>query len=145
MPRYVITLETFGRVQDRIETIDALMMQAREADLTAIRSLPFVAAANTDAERSIGQQNALLATEFGADGISTWNLDAINVFDYEVAGCTIAQDGTGTYVAVLDTGLLSSWRAYFPAERIATPYAHAYGGGGSLGWISEQPNKWQQD
>jgi subtilisin family serine protease len=47
---------------------------------------------------------------------------------------------------VLDTGLLSSWRAYFPPERIATQYARAYGGGGgNLGWVSEQPNKWQQD
>jgi subtilisin family serine protease len=139
-------LETFGRVQDRIEAIDALTMQAREADLVAIRSLPFVAAANTDAERSIGPQNALLATDFGADGISTWNLDAINVTNYGAAGRTIAQDGTGTYVAVLDTGLLSTWRAYFPAERIATQYARAYGGGGgNLGWVSEQPNKWQQD
>jgi subtilisin family serine protease len=140
------TLETFGRVRDRFEAIDALTMQAREADLAVIRSLPFVAAANTDAERGIGPQNALLATEFGADGINTWNLDAINVTNFGRAGRTIAQDGTGTYVAVLDTGLLSSWRAYFPAERIATQYARAFGGGGgNLGWVSEQPHKWQQD
>ncbi len=33
-----------------------------------------------------------------------------------------------------------------PGERIATQYARAYGGGGgNLGWVSEQPNKWQQD
>jgi subtilisin family serine protease len=140
------TLETFGRVRDRLEAIDALTMQAREADLAVIRSLPFVASANTDAERGIGPQNALLAADFGADGINSWNLDAINVTDYGAAGRTIEQDGRGTYVAVLDTGLLGSWRAYFPAERIATHYARAYGGGGGyLGWVSEQPNKWQQD
>jgi subtilisin family serine protease len=140
------TLETFGRVRDRLEAIDALTMQARETDLAVIRSLPFVASANTDAERSVGPQNALLATDFGAAGINSWNLDAINVTNYGAAGRTIAQDGSGTYVAVLDTGLLSSWRAYFPAERIATQYARAYGGGGgNLGWVSEQPNKWQQD
>lgn len=139
-------LETFGRVRDRLEAIDALTMQAREADLAAIRSLPFVAAANTDAERGIGPQNALLATDFGAGGINTWNLDAVNVTNFGAAGRTIAQDGTGTYVAVLDTGLLSSWPAYFPAERIATQYARAFGGGGgNLGWVSEQPTKWQQD
>jgi subtilisin family serine protease len=140
------TLETFGRVRDRLEAIDALTMQAREADLAVIRSLPFVATANTDAERGIGPQNALLATDFGADGINTWNLDAVNVTNQGEAGRRIAQDGSGTYVAVLDTGLLSSWPAYFPAERIATQYARAFGGGGgNLGWVSEQPNKWQQD
>jgi subtilisin family serine protease len=140
------TLETFGRVRDRLEAIDAVTMQAREADLAVIRSLPFVAAANTDAERGVSPQNALPATDFGGSGINSWNLDAINVTNFGVAGRTIAQDGSGTYVAVLDTGLLSSWRAYFPAERIATQYARAYGGGGGeQGWVSEQPNKWQQD
>jgi subtilisin family serine protease len=49
-------------------------------------------------------------------------------------------------VAVLDTGLVDSWRQYFPEERIAEEYAIAFGGGGGEnGWVSSQPNKWEHD
>jgi len=138
-------LETYGRVRDLIEPIDALTMQARDSDLDAIRSLPFVEAANPDAERSIGPEAAALASDFSG-GRNSWDLDAVNVTNYGESGRVIAQDGAGTYVAVLDTGLLSSWQAYFPPERIATQHARAFGGGGgNLGWVSEQPHKWQQD
>ena len=44
---------------------------------------------------------------------STWDADMINS---DSSGYT----GKGVYVAVLDTGLTSNWRDYFPAERIAT-------------------------
>jgi subtilisin family serine protease len=50
------------------------------------------------------------------------------------------------YVAVLDTGLLDSWRAYFPQQRIAVDYAACFGGGGGeMGYVSRQPNKWEHD
>jgi subtilisin family serine protease len=49
-------------------------------------------------------------------------------------------------VGVLDTGLLDSWRQYFPEQRIATQYAKSFGGGGGEnGTVSEQPNKWEHD
>jgi subtilisin family serine protease len=49
-------------------------------------------------------------------------------------------------VAILDTGLLPLWRAYFPEARIATQYAKAFGGGGQdNGNVSEQPGKWESD
>lgn len=49
-------------------------------------------------------------------------------------------------MAVLDTGLVDSWRQYFPQERIATQYAISFGGGGGeVGWVSTQPNKWEHD
>ena len=141
----VKALETFGKVADRIEAIDALTMRAREADLDAIRSLPFVAAANPDAERDTGPVEAAAVDSFSEDGMNTWDLDAINVTDFD-SGRTIDEDGTGVYVAVLDTGLLDSWRYYFPAERIATQYAKSFGGGGGdRGNVSEQPNKWEHD
>ena len=61
-------------------------------------------------------------------------------------GRTVPYDGTGVYVAVLDTGLLDSWRQYFPQERIATQFAKAFnGGGGENGNVSEPPNKWEHD
>jgi hypothetical protein len=49
-------------------------------------------------------------------------------------------------VAVLDTGLLDSWRQYFPEQRIATQYATAFsGGGGEVGNVSTVPNQWEHD
>jgi subtilisin family serine protease len=49
-------------------------------------------------------------------------------------------------VGVLDTGLPDNWRQLFPEERIATQYAKSFGGGGGeVGNVSEQPNKWEHD
>ena len=48
-----------------------------------------------------------------ADGYATWDSDMINVE-------SVAETGTGVYVAVLDTGLVPHWRDYFPASRVAT-------------------------
>jgi subtilisin family serine protease len=73
-------------------------------------------------------------------------LDAINVTEIGFANRQVTQDGTGVYVAVLDTGLLDSWRQYFPQQRIAEQYAISFGGGGGdVGNVSSQPNKWQHD
>jgi subtilisin family serine protease len=135
----------YGRVLDVLYEIDALTMRAKARDLPAIQALPYVAAANPDAERSYGPPWDTVAAEDFAAGSSTWNLDGINVTD-PVLGRTVEYDGTGVYVAVLDTGLLKVWRQYFPQERIAEEYAAAFGGGGAdMGWVSQQPNKWERD
>jgi subtilisin family serine protease len=69
-------------------------------------------------------------------------MDAVNVTDLGL-GRTIAYDGAGTYVAVLDTGLTPGWRSYFPHESIAVGFARYFtdadrtgkgGPGGSHGW-----------
>jgi subtilisin family serine protease len=137
-------LGTHGKVRDVVYEIDAVTMQIRAGDLTAIQSLPYVAAANPDATRNGAPVDTVAVTNF-ENGLSTWDLDAINVTDFGV-GRTIEYDGTGVYVAVLDTGLLDSWRQYLPQERIAVEFAKSFsGGGGEMGNVSEQPNKWEHD
>ncbi len=138
-------LGRYGRVRDVVYEIRAVTLQAKEENLPAIRALPYVAAANPDAERKGAPVDTVLVDNF-ANGLSTWDLDAINVTDFGFNNRQVAYDGTGVYVAVLDTGLLDSWRQYFPQERIATQYAISFGGGGGeMGFVSSQPNKWEHD
>ena len=143
-PQLVQALEAYGRVRDELPQVNAVTMQVRERDLATIQRLPWVEAANPDQERTGRPIDTVAATDF-SDGLNTWDLDAVNVTDFG-AGRQVAYDGNGVYVAVLDTGLLDSWRQYFPQERIATQYGIAFGGGGGEnGWVSSQPNKWEHD
>ncbi len=137
-------LGRYGRVRDVVDGIRAVTMQTTAGALTAIRALPHVVSANPDAERKGAPIDTVAATDF-LDGLSTWDLDAVNVTD-RGAGRVVGYDGTGVYVAVVDTGLLDSWRQYFPQERIASEYGIAFaGGGGEVGAVSSQPNKWEHD
>ena len=138
-------LGRFGRVRDEIPALNAVTMQARESELASIQALPFVASASPDAERKGTPVDTVAATDF-TDGLSTWNLDAVNVTDFGFDNRQVDYDGEGVYVAVLDSGLLDSWRQYFPEERIAVEYARSFGGGGGeRGNVSSQPNKWEHD
>ncbi|MBM4431993.1 MAG: Subtilisin DY [Chloroflexi bacterium] len=138
-------LGKYGKVRDVLYPIDGLTMQIKASQLPAIQALPYVAAANPDAERK-GVPVYTVTVENFADGLSTWNLDAINVTDFGFDNRQVEYDGEGVYVAVIDTGLIKAWRQYFPEERIATEYAVAFGGGGGeVGWVSSQPNKWERD
>jgi subtilisin family serine protease len=135
----------YGTVRDVIYDIDALTMQIREADLSKVRALPYVAAANPDAARNGSPVDTVAAEDF-MDGLSTWDQDAINVTNFGFDNRQVTQDGTGVYVAILDTGLLDSWRQYLPNQRIATQFGVAFGGGGGeVGFVSSQPNKWEHD
>jgi hypothetical protein len=135
----------YGKVLNVLYEINAVTLRAKESDLSTIQSLPYVEGANPDAERNVGPIDTVAAEHF-ADGLSTWNLDAINVTNFGSTNRTVAQDGAGVYVAVLDTGLLKGWRQYFPQERIAEDLAICFGGGGGdRGKVSEQPNKWERD
>lgn len=138
-------LVKYGLVRDVVYQIRCVTVAAKAAALKTIRALPYVSAANTDVERMGAPIDTVAVSDF-MDGLSTWNLDAIDVTDYGFNNRQLAYDGTGVYVAVLDTGLLDSWRQYFPEERIAVEYARCFGGGGgAMGWVSEQPEKWQHD
>lgn len=138
-------LGNYGQVHNAFYEIDVVTMKAKEADLPTIQALPYVAAANPDQERLGAPVDTVSADDF-MDGLSTWDLDAINVTDFGFNNRQVPYDGTGVYVAVLDTGLLDSWRQYFPEERIAEEYAISFGGGGGeKGHVSDQPNKWEHD
>lgn len=135
----------FGKVKVVMPDIRALTMQVRVSELAVIRALPYVAAANPDAERNAAPVDIVSAENF-SNGLSTWDLDAVNVTDFGFNNRQVAFDGSGVYVAVLDTGLVDIWRAYFPQERIVEAYAKSFsGGGGEVGYVSEQPNKWEHD
>jgi subtilisin family serine protease len=138
-------LGTHGVIRDVVYEVQGVTVMAKASELDTIRALPYVSAANPDVKRNGAPIDTVAATDFG-DGLSTWDLDAIDVTDYGFDNRQVAYDGTGVYVAVLDTGLLDSWRQYFPEERIAVEYAKCFGGGGGeVGWVSEQPEKWQHD
>ncbi len=140
----LVDLGRLGRVRDVVDELRAVTMQTTADALPAIRALPHVVAANPDAERKGAPVDTVAATDFSG-GMSTWDLDAVDVTDFGV-GRTIGFDGTGVYVAVVDTGLVDSWRQYFPQERIASAYGIAFGGGGGeVGNVSSQPNKWEHD
>jgi subtilisin family serine protease len=140
----LVDLAKYGTVRDVVYEIKAVTMQIVSTDLTKIQKLPYVAFAGPDQTRNGAPVDTVAATNF-LNGINTWNLDAINVTDFG-KGRTIGYDGTGVYVAVLDTGLVDSWRQYFPQERIAVEYAKAFGGGGGeVGNVSEPTNKWEHD
>jgi subtilisin family serine protease len=137
-------LKTYGNILDVLPELNVVAMRAANNKLPLINNLPYVSMANPDAERTGAPTDAVAATDF-TNGLSTWDLDAVNVCDFGI-GRTVDQDGTGVYIAVLDTGLPDSWRQYFPQERIATQYARSFGGGGGeMGTVSTQPNKWQHD
>jgi subtilisin family serine protease len=144
-PAILTDLATHGTVLTTIPDIDALSMRVDESELTVIRALPYVAAANPDLERNGAPVDGVAATDFSA-GINTWDLDAVNVTNFGSTTRSVPYDGSGVYVAVIDTGLVDSWRQYFPQERIATEFGKAFnGGGGDSPNTSEPPNKWEHD
>ena len=144
-PAILADLSSHGTILSRLEVLDALTMRVAESELAAIQAKPYVAAANPDAERKGAPVDTVTAGDFGS-GINTWDLDAVNVTNFGSTARQVAQDGRGVYVAVLDTGLLDSWRQYFPEQRIATQYGIAFSGGGAeMGHVSSVPNQWEHD
>src|SRR3954466_181592 len=139
-------LANYGTVLDSVPAIKLVTMKSTASQLPAIRSRSYVAAANPDAERKGSPVDTVAATNF-ANGISTWDMDAVNVTaNPGFSGRAVNYDGTGVYVAVIDTGLLDSWRQYLPEQRIATQYAMAFrGGGGENGNVSDPTNMWEHD
>lgn len=138
-------LNSYGKILDIFYELKAVRLMGKGDVLSKIQALPFVEGANPDAERNAPPIDAVPVENF-IDGLSTWNLDAVNVTDVGFDNRTVTEDGSGVIIGVLDSGLLDSWRQYFPQERILTQYAKSFGGGGAGGLnVSEQPNKWEHD
>lgn len=138
-------LGKLGKVNSYIPEIHALSMRIKADKLSSLLALDFVEAANEDAERSVGPVTPQFADIIADYGVSTWNLDAINVTDFQ-AGRVVPETGQGVTVVVIDTGLIKTWRNFFSPDSILTQYAKSFGGGGSANAaISEQPNKWESD
>jgi subtilisin family serine protease len=141
----IAELNKIGRVLNEYQQIGGLHIRAPENKIPEIEALSFVEAVSPDAER-YGRPVDTVDMEDFADGLSTWNLDAIDVTNPGFNNRQVGYDGSGVYVAVIDSGLVDSWRQYFPQERIATEYAICFGGGGmEQGRVSTQPNKWEHD
>lgn len=144
-PQVLSELGKYGQVRDVLSAIDSVLMNVKAEQLNTIRALPFVDVASPDAERLAAPVDTVAVEDF-AEGVSTWDNDAINVTEFGTTKRQVAFDGAGVYVAVIDTGLVDAWRSYFPEERIAEEFAKSFGGGGGeRGDVSEQPNKWEHD
>jgi len=125
-------LNTIGTVKHTFPQINGLTMAAKKSQLAAIRALPFVKKAAVDAIINIPPNTDLVPVSDFTNGFDTWDQDAINVTVAPLSRARqVSQTGQGVYVGILDTGLLFTWRQYFPAERIATQYATSIVGGGA--------------
>lgn len=137
-------LATHGTLRGVIPEINAVLLNARSSELSVIQNLPYVEAANPDAERKASPIDTVDATDF-LGGINMWNLDAVNVTNLQPGADRVGSyDGTGVYVAVLDTGLLDTWRQYFPHERIAVRFARAFASPVDFSG-AEPTNQWEHD
>lgn len=139
-------LGRFGTVRDVIPEIKGVTMLAPTRQIPLIRARPYVLSVSTDQVRNGKPVDTVPVSEFSG-GYGTWDLDAIDVTISPLSATrTVTQDGSGVYVAVLDSGLLDTWKQYFPQQRIATSLARAFGGGGgNVGTVSSQPDKWAHD
>lgn len=142
-------LNTLGTVKKVFAQINGLTMAAKQSQLSAIRALPFVKAAAVDAFIDIPPNTDLVPVSDFTGGLSSWDQDAINATVAPLSAARgVPQTGRGVYVGILDTGLLFTWRQYFPTERIATQYATSFVGGGSAdqGNVhSPGGDQWQHD
>ncbi|HEX6534177.1 MAG TPA: S8 family serine peptidase [Gemmatimonadaceae bacterium] len=146
-PAELDQLGRYGTVFDVLPEIDGVIMRGKADQLPAIRSLPFVKMAEQDQQIRAVPPELQNVSDF-TGGRSTWNLDAVNVTaDTGFATRSVSYTGDGVFVGVLDSGLLPTWRDYFPEDRIATQYATTFIGGGAVGEgaTPSPPDKWERD
>ena len=101
----VAELGNYGKVRDVLLRVNALTMQVKADRLPAIQALPYVAAANPDAERTGSPIDTVACDDF-ANGLSTWNLDAINVTE---PGVRVARSTMTARESMWRSSTLASW------------------------------------
>ena len=102
--------------------------------ISAVRALPFVTSVNEDTIKQLDaitlspqlQSSALPGTPYWLDLIDAEN--------------NAAFDGSGVWVAVLDSGFYPNWRDYFDESKILTQYANAFVAANA----NANPNQWDR-
>jgi len=99
----------------------------------AVRSLPFVTSVNQDTVKQLDSVTFAPPAYHGSPlpGTPYW-LDLID------AENNVTYDGSGVWVAVLDSGFYPNWRDYFDPSRIRTDLARAFNAAGA----NENANQW---
>ncbi|HSL43315.1 MAG TPA: S8 family serine peptidase [Anaerolineales bacterium] len=87
--------------------------------INAVRALPFVTSVNEDTIKQLDEVTFAPQAQTALPGTSYW-LDLMN------AENNTAYDGSGVWVAVLDSGFYPNWRDYFDESQILTQYASAF-------------------
>jgi hypothetical protein len=105
----------------------AATMNAKSAD--AVRALSFVTAVNEDTLRQLDATQ--VSTVSALPGVP-YSLDLID------AEKNSTYDGTGVWVAVLDSGFYPNWTDYFDTSQILSQYARAFNAQGA----NENENQW---
>jgi len=134
-----------GEVVYRFDEIYGLAVAIDSKSLNALSKLNGVKEVGVAVEvKALSEE---LPSLCGVHGTAlTWNLDMINVPTvHEVYGL----DGSGVYIAVLDTGLEPEWRLYFPEDRIDVEHAAAFlGAMATAYWVTGEVNNrnaWEAD
>ncbi len=135
-------LGEYGKVREVLYEIDAVVMQASEDSVQAIKALPFVEAANPDAERTGAPIDTVSATDF-LNGINTWDLDAVNVTDF---GWVERWAMTArAYTSPCSTRACSTPGGSTSRRSGSRPSTRSLSGAVASENVSEQPNKWEHD
>ena len=87
--------------------------------VSAVRALPFVTSVNEDPLKQLDAVDVAPVQQSALPGTLYW-LDLIN------AENNTTYDGSGVWVAVLDSGFFPNWHDYFDESKILTQYATAF-------------------
>ena len=115
-----------GKIIYRLDRVNGLAVAIKSDKVDLLKSIDGVK------EVGLAERVEVLSEELpstcGLHGtLLTWNLDILNIPTvHEV----YRLDGSGVYVAVLDTGLEPQWRDYFPESSIDAEHAAAFMGYG---------------
>ncbi len=87
--------------------------------VSAVRALPFVTSVNEDTIKQLDSVTVAPLSVSSLPGTPYW-LDLMN------AENNVTYNGSGVWVAVLDSGFYPNWRDYFTDDQILTQYATAF-------------------